>query len=251
MNLARVTVIGCGGIGGHLAPPLCHFLHAERRSTHVTLVDGDDYEPRNAARMRFTRLENKAVATARALSSAFGDLLTIEPRALYLTPETVGGVVRTGDVIFLAVDNHHTRRLVDAHCATLDDMVLISGGNDGVEDGAAGTFGNIQLVRRAGGLALTNGLATFHPEIADPADRAPGETSCGALVEAGAPQLLFTNLAVASAMLNAFWAALHGAATYEEVYLDIAKNSAVPVQRALHRSCTNPASPLSRNATDT
>ena len=52
-------------------------------------------------------------------------------------------------------------------------------------------------------------------------------------MEAGAPQLLFTNLAVASAMLNAFWSVLHGAPAYEEVYLDIAKNRVVPVERAL------------------
>ena len=67
---------------------------------------------------------------------------------------------------WLFVDNHRTRRLVDAHCATLADVVLISGGNDGIEDGASGTFGNVQVVRRAGGHALTNGLATFHSEIA-------------------------------------------------------------------------------------
>lgn len=230
---SRVTLIGCGGIGGQLAVPLCHYLHAERRPTHVTLVDGDVYETRNASRMRFRRLENKAVALAREVAAEFGDLLTVEPREEYVTPATVTTVVESGDVVFLAVDNHRTRQVLDAHCATLPDVTLISGGNDGVEDGATGTFGNVQIVRRAGGRALTNTLGRFHPEIARPADRAPGDASCEELVEAGVPQLLFTNLAVASAMLNAFWAVLHGAPAYEEVYLDIGKNHVVPVERAL------------------
>jgi predicted dinucleotide-binding enzyme len=230
---SRVTVVGCGGIGGHLAPPLCHFLHAERHAAHVTLVDGDAYEARNASRMRFRRFENKAVAMARELASAFGDVLTIAPRPEYVTPANVASLASPGDLIFLAVDNHRTRQLVDAHCATLDDVILISGGNDGIEGGEAGTFGNVQVVRRAGGRALSNTLSAFHPEIADPADRAPGEASCGELVVAGAPQLLFTNLAVASAMLNAFWAVVRGAPAYEEVYLDIAKNRVEPVERAL------------------
>jgi molybdopterin/thiamine biosynthesis adenylyltransferase len=231
--VSRVTLIGCGGIGGHLAVPLCHFLHAERHAAHVTLVDGDVYEASNGSRMRFRRLEGKAVALARDLAAEFGDLLTVEPREEYVTPANVTTVVESGDVVFLAVDNHRTRQVLDAHCATLFDVTLISGGNDGVEDGAAGTFGNVQIVRRAGGRALTNTLGCFHPEIARPADRSPGEPSCDALVETGAPQLLFTNLAVASAMLNTFWAVLHGAPAYEEVYLDIGKNRVVPVERAL------------------
>jgi hypothetical protein len=158
----RIELIGCGGIGGHLAPSLCRYLHAERRAAHVVLVDGDRYEPRNAARMRFTALENKAVAMARELAAAF-----------------------------------------------------------------------VQIVRRAGGRPLTNTLDRFHPEIREPADRLPTERGCGELAQTTAPQLLFTNLAVASAMLNAFYGLERGGVPYEEVYLDIVKNRVQPVTRAL------------------
>jgi molybdopterin/thiamine biosynthesis adenylyltransferase len=233
ITVDRIKVVGCGGIGGHLAPNLCHFLYAERRAAHVTLVDGDTYEPGNAARMRFRNLENKAVAMARELASAFGAVLTLEPVPAYLTPANIATLVESGDVVFLAVDNHQTRHLIDAHCATLPDVTLISGGNDGVEDGATGTFGNVQVVRRAAGRPLTNTLACFHPEIETPADRIPGELSCTELAAAGVAQLLFTNLAVASAMLNAFYGLLRDAVPYEEVYLDIAKNRMQPVERAL------------------
>jgi molybdopterin/thiamine biosynthesis adenylyltransferase len=231
MTAARVTVIGCGGVGGHLAPNLCHYLHAERRPAHVTLVDGDAFEPRNRSRMRFTGCENKALATARELAAAFGDVLTIEPVPSYVTTENVGALVVERSVVFLAVDNHATRRLVDEHCARLDDVVLISGGNDGVEDGHTGTYGSVQVVRRAGGRALTSSLRRFHPEIETPQDRHPGELDCLALAQGGAPQLLFTNLAVASAMLSAFYGVERDVAAYEEVYLDILKNRVQPVAR--------------------
>ena len=62
--------------------------------------------------------------------------------------------------------------------------------------------------------------------------RSPAAPGCGHLATAGAPQLLFTNLAVASAMLNAFHAILEDRGDYEEVYLDIARNRVLPVERA-------------------
>jgi predicted dinucleotide-binding enzyme len=227
----RIKLIGCGGIGGHLAPNLCQFLHAERRNAHVVLVDGDAYEERNRNRMRFARCENKALAMARSLSTQFGDVLTVEPVPEYITPANVEEIVEGGDVVFLAVDNHRTRKLIDTRCAALGTVTLISGGNDGVENGESGTFGNVQLVRREGGRALTGSLGRFHPEIQEPQDRLPSELGCLELAQAGAPQLLFTNLAVASVMLNAFYGLLTGGVAYEEAYVDIAKNTVLPVER--------------------
>lgn len=228
----RVSLVGCGGIGGHLAPNLCRFLHAERRRAHVVLVDGDAFEERNRSRMRFAAYENKAVGLARELASAFGDVLTVEPVPEYVTAANVGTLIAEGQWVFLAVDNFATRHLVDEHCQGLRDVTLLSGGNDGVEDGHAGTYGNVQIVRRQGGRALTSPLGRFHPEIAEPRDRPPAEASCAELALGAAPQLLFTNLAVASTMLNAFYMLLRGGGGYEEVYLDIATNRMVPVERA-------------------
>lgn len=233
MSGVHVKLIGCGGIGGHLAPTLCQFLHAERTAAHVAVVDGDAFEESNRSRMRFRAYENKAVAVARELAGAFGDVLTIEPVPEYVTAGNVRAIVAERDVIFLAVDNHATRKLVGAACAALRDVVLISGGNDGVEDGREGTYGNVQLVRRVGGRDVTHSLEHFHPEIREPADRPPGAMGCAELALAGVPQLLFTNLAVASAMLNVFYGVLRGAVGYEEVYLDILKNRVVAVERRL------------------
>ena len=230
----RIVVIGCGGIGGHLLPILCRFLHAERRRTHVLCVDGDAYERRNEARMAlaWTR-ENKAIALARELARTFGRVLTIEPVPEYVTPESIGGIVQDGDVVFLAVDNHRTRKLVADHVAGLGTVTLFSGGNDGVEHGQDGCFGGVQIFRRLDGRSLTNRLDTLHPEIAEPQDRLPTAAGCEDLAETSAPQLLFTNVFVSAVMLTAFWTWLHADLAYEEVYLDIGRNRVQPVVRAV------------------
>lgn len=229
--MTRIVAIGCGGIGGHLTRNVCHLLHARRTPAHVLLVDGDAFEERNRERMRFKRAENKAVAMARELATAFGDVLTIEPVPEYVSPANVAAIVRSGDVVLSAVDNHATRRLLDEHAAGLADVTIVSGGNDGVEDGMDGTYGNVQIVRRANGAALTHGLAALHPEIAAATDHLPSETGCLELARS-APQLLVTNVAVASAMLSAFWNLVcRDRLDYEEVYVDVARNKVNAVRR--------------------
>jgi molybdopterin/thiamine biosynthesis adenylyltransferase len=230
--MLRVKVVGCGGIGGHLAPNLCQYLHAERRRAHVALIDGDRYEAKNRARMRFARVgDNKAEALAATLAAEWGEVVTVEAVPAYLDAERVR-IIEPGDLVLMAVDNHASRKLVDDHCATLDDVTLVSGGNDGVTEDQDGTYGNVQVARRAGGRWVTSSLQRLHPEIRAPKDRLPTDLGCEALATQGAPQLLVTNVAVASAMLNAVLALLRGAPDYEEVYVDVARNRVVPVARA-------------------
>jgi hypothetical protein len=232
--MLRVKLVGCGGIGGQLAPNLCQFLYAERRRAHVVLIDGDRYEAANRARMRFHRVgEHKAEALAAMLAAEWGDVVTVEALPVYLDAERVR-VIEPGDLVLMAVDNHASRKLVDDHCAALDEVTVVSGGNDGVTERQDGTYGNVQVVRRAGGRSLTGSLQRLHPEIREPKDRLPTEVGCEALVAQGsAPQLLVTNVAVASAMLSAVLGLLRGTAAYEEVYLDVARNRVVPVTRAV------------------
>ena len=152
----------------------------------------------------------------------------------YLTPQRARHLIGEGDVVFCTPDNHATRRLVERRCSRLTRVALFSGGNDGVEGEHTGTYGNVQVYLREGGADVTNPLSAFHPEIAKPADRLPNERGCGDLAQS-APQLLFTNLAVASALLGAFYAWQHGSLTYEEAYLDILSGRAVPIRRELKK----------------
>jgi len=117
----------------------------------------------------------------------------------------------------------------------LRSVTLFSGGNDGVENGKTGTYGNVQVYRRKAGRNLSNPLSRFHPEIAHPADRLPTAQGCLAAL-ASAPQLLFTNATVAAAMLGAFYAWRAGRLDFEEVYFDILTGRMVPARRAVVRS---------------
>jgi len=237
MSVMEIKVIGVGGIGCALLPHLCRYLShgssstgpgdgngaAAGRRARVTLVDGDAFEARNAARQAFPAAGNKAQVKAAELAREFA-ALSLRAVPEFIHAGNAAALVRPGDVVFLAVDNHSTRKAVSDHCRTLRDAVLISGGNEL-------TDGNVQVYVRRAGEDVTLPLTRFHPEIADPSDRSPAEMSCDELAREGAPQLLFTNLAVASAMLNAFYAWEQGALAYGEVYLDIVQARANPVPR--------------------
>jgi molybdopterin/thiamine biosynthesis adenylyltransferase len=223
--MLEIKAIGIGGIGCALLPFLCRYLHYAGARARLTLIDGDSFERANAPRQAFPRLGNKAEVKARELAQEF-EALSFRAVPEYVTAANVNRLLAAGDVVFLMVDNHASRRLVDEHAAGLADLTLISGGND-LEDG------NIQVYLRREGRDLTPRLSRYHPEIAQPQDRHPAELSCEELMAAGAPQLLFTNLMVAALMLNAFYALSLDLPGYCEVYLDIRQNLSRPVSRPL------------------
>ena len=215
----RIVLVGLGGIGSQLVPSLVRYLafRPEPRPTLV-LVDGDAYEPSNRTRQVFPE---GAIGSnkAEALAEAYRGGLTVQAVADYLTEANVATVIRDGDVVLLAVDNHWTRFVVDKHLATLGEVTLISGGNDE-------TDGNVQLVRRRNGEFVDGGLAEIHGEIgrATEAEFA-ARNGCEGQAEER-PQLVVTNLMVASAMLNCLWAVLErGSVSYSEVYLDVIANA--------------------------
>jgi molybdopterin/thiamine biosynthesis adenylyltransferase len=211
---SRIVLIGCGGIGSQLAGPLVRYLASRPEPPLLVLVDGDAFEVRNLHRQACAVGDlgtNKAEALARVARSAG---MAVQAVPEYVTEANVGQIVREGDVLLLAVDNHPARALVDRHLASLSDATLISGGNDE-------TDGNVQLVRRRDGWSVDGHLAEIHPEIGETdGDGEPGGDGCAALV-AEQPQLLATNLMVASAMLSCLWQLLErGSVPYSEVYLD-------------------------------
>ena len=116
---------------------------------------------------------------------------------------------------------------LECHQHAQDGRLAGSGRSD---DADHLTFGNVQVYLREGGRDVTNPLSAFHPEIERPTDRVPGAAGCGDAT-ASAPQLLFTNAAVAAALLGAFYAWRQGALGYEEAYLDVVSGRHVPVKR--------------------
>ncbi len=218
----EIKVIGLGGIGSALVRPLARYLNFNNARARLTLVDGDSYEPKNQARQVFEDFGNKAAITAHELAR---DFTAVSVRAIkeYVTMSNVKRIVEEGDVVFLAVDNHATRKLVNDHCFRLSDVALISGGNEF-------TDGTIQIYLRQGGQNLTPPLTHLHPEIEFPEDRNPADGSCLQLEESS-PQLIITNLAVATGMLEAFYALEQGQLNWSESYFDILTGAKRPVLR--------------------
>ena len=217
----RIVLIGCGGIGSQLLDPLCRYLaHRPEPRPLLVLVDGDAFEVGNLNRQACTRRDlgtNKAEALARVARDAGVACQAIGERA---DETNVGVIVREGDIVLLAVDNHRTRALVDRHVACLDNATLISGGNDE-------TDGNVQLVRRRDGWSVDGHLIEIHPEIGEAAEREEQREPGCQVLAAERPQLLVTNLMVASAMLNALWQVVEqGSVPYSEVFLDVIQNAA-------------------------
>ena len=222
MKPGSFKVIGLGGIGAVVAQGLTMFLASEGERATLSLIDGDAYEPRNRDRVRFDDDDNKALSKARELSELSGGVVTILPVPRFVTPRNARHFVEDGDVVFLCVDNHATRRTISRRCRKLGEVLLISGGNDGIENGRSGTFGNVMVYRRTAGTDRTHPLTRFHPEIAQPRDKRPDELSCAELAKSGAPQLLFTNWLVATTMLATYYSSTTGSLDFEELYLDVA-----------------------------
>jgi molybdopterin/thiamine biosynthesis adenylyltransferase len=223
-----IKLIGLGGVGGTVVRYLAVFLASLKQRLRFVLIDGDVFEPSNANRMLFTSHGNKANVIREELLPHFAHAsLSLIAVPEYVTSSNTARIIHNGDIVVLAVDNHATRKLVSDFCSTcLDDVCLISGGNDGVvlagsNRASRGTYGNCQIYLRQNGQDLSPSLSRYHFEIQQPEDQSPAEESCTEMVQS-VPQILFTNVAAASAILNAFWLYCCNALHYSELSFDIA-----------------------------
>lgn len=215
MSHTTISIIGLGGVGSILAGRLCRFLNYSKEIVDpvLLLVDGDAYEQKNYERQEFTRLGSKATIQTDDLTMQYPDI-SFESFTEYINPDNISNVIKNNDIVFLCVDNHKTRKVVSDYCKTLQNVTLISGGNEL-------TDGNVQLYVRKGGKDLTPDLCVYHPEINNPDDKLPDEMSCEELSHSE-PQLYFTNLGVATIMCWVFYnAIIKGQTNRSEVYFDI------------------------------
>jgi molybdopterin/thiamine biosynthesis adenylyltransferase len=240
LTRGRVVLIGQGGVGLHLARSWLQFVAGIMSATNdgdeidFVLCDGDSFELANIYRMDIPDFGNKAAELGQELLARLGDQ-PIHVRWItdYVSQQNIESIIGEGDFVMLACDNHATRQLINQRCAqgNLQNVVLISGGNDGVEEGLRGTYGNVQVYVREDGQHRTAPLDRFHPEIASPVDSMPDPEDCLQAAVSGTPQISLVNLAVASAMCNAGMRLLMpvpGERMYDEVALDALDAVAVP-----------------------
>lgn len=233
----RVVFIGLGGVGMYVSKTAATFLAGLQRAmpdkeTNLLLCDGDEFSFGNTYRMDVPGFGNKAEILGTEMLQKFTTPgFSVRWRPEYVWGTNIREIIQEGDLVLLAVDNHSTRLLVSDHCQDLKNVVLISGGNDGVEEGQNGTYGNVQVYIRENGQDITAPLTKFHPEIQNPADKSPTEMDCLEMEQAGVPQISMVNMAVASAMLGALMRLMQpveGERMYDEVCFDILEGVAQP-----------------------
>ncbi len=238
-----VRLIGLGGVGGIVARYVSIFLASLPCETRLVLIDGDTFEPQNANRMLFSNYGNKATVVRTDLLNHFRDTrLTLIAIDRVVTRETIPSLLPGGkhEIVLVCVDNHEARRLVSDYCggrggfAGVDDICVISGGNDGVGKDSGGvlrrgSYGNVQVYIRRDGSDTSPSLTAFHDEIAQAVSQPDDTPHCTEVLDS-VPQLLFTNLMTASAICNAFWLYLCRAIHYSEVGFDIVDGRMRPLR---------------------
>lgn len=225
----NIKIIGLGGIGSWLIEFIARyarFTMLQNKKIKITCVDGDSYDSLNRPRQNFQNLGNKARIKKLELEEEYAKYVPpgfklenfeFDYVDEYVNPDNIGQIIEDGDVIFLCVDNHKSRSLVSKHCKTLNNIILISGGNK-IE------VGNVQIYQKKDGVEILADLCAYHPEIDKPIDKAPYELSCEEL-QMSEPQLIFTNAMVAVLMGCAYYNLLTGKINIEnqigEAYFDI------------------------------
>lgn len=224
----QIKIIGLGGIGSSLASFISRYLSFAdlEGEISISLIDGDSYEEGNSNRQLFTQLGSKAENTAERLNQEFPNI-THMGISEYIIPDNIEFYIEENDIILLAVDNHKTRKIISEYCTRLNNIILISGGND-LEDG------NVLVQIKRDGIEITPPITYLHPEIENAEDKLPTELSCEEQM-ASEPQIFFANLEAAIGMCNALRTVITiediDKFPYSEVYFDINSNSKRSVMR--------------------
>lgn len=191
------TIVGAGGTGTFLLPPLIRYLYTHHNGDFdLAVIDGDQVEEKNLMRQIFdpdTVLMNKVDAVLKQYNT---DGNRIKGYPEYLSAENVSNYIQDNDVVFICVDNFKARAIIEEHVKTLDNCVVINGGN---ED----STGSCQTWIRKDGVNITPHLSFLHPELlTDDVDRSA--LSCQQVAALpGGEQLIIANMASALWMLTA------------------------------------------------
>lgn len=192
-------MVGAGGTGTHLMPAMLAYLRAWHRNQgteyQVVVADGDFFEEKNLARQLFDVGEvqaNKAEAMLRMFPGH--PMIAV---ARYIGAADIEQMVQDGDCVLICADNHSVRRLIADHVKTLDNAVVVNGGNE-LNDGS------VQLWVRENGTNLTPPITFGHPEIKfiDEQDRSAMDCMAAAQLPGG-EQTILANMTSANFMLLA------------------------------------------------
>jgi len=128
LQKARVCVIGCGGIGGYTAEHLCRLGVG-----HLTLVDGDCFDPTNLNRQLFCTEEaigKPKVFAAKERLARINSRTQAEAVFTFFTEENADSLLRGHDLVIDGLDRPQTRLILQAACRQLK-LPLVHGAVEG------------------------------------------------------------------------------------------------------------------------
>jgi molybdopterin/thiamine biosynthesis adenylyltransferase len=224
-EIYNIKIIGLGGIGTYLCDPLFRFLNSVGNNISVTLIDGDKYELKNIDRQVFSQFNSyKAEQKYKEYNQIFHNI-AFEYHNVFVNPDNISELINDNDVVFLCVDNHKTRKIINDYVNTLNNIILISGGNDYFD-------GNTQIFIKENGKKKLPSLTDYHSEIINYNDKSPEEMSCEEL-QNSEPQLIFSNLFAATLMNCVFYNIFTYKTTnnVSDIYFDIIQLSSLPKVR--------------------
>lgn len=233
--MERFVIIGLGGIGSQLLEPLVRFLaYSYDGDCALTLVDADRFDRRNIVRQSCiaSDIGKPKVDVALARVKDIAPTLRVAAVPHWISESNIASIIREGSQVFCCVDNHRTRKLVNDYCATLTDVVLVSGGNEYSD-------GNAQLFVKEAGVRVTAALDEWHPEIAEPTDVHPADAEveregCD-MQTSSAPQLVFANNMASAMMMGLFFHNLEARTSdvkrIGEIYFDLKLGAVAAYER--------------------
>lgn len=235
----RVVVIGAGGIGSWLCAGVVRMLEWKFPGSALIIVDGDNYEQRNLERQDFNSMGNKASVKALDLSKQFSQTMII-PVPKWVVSDShpdidedsskikASNLITENDIVIPVVDNYAARKIIFDAASKLNNVDVITGGND------ENLFGSIYHYQRRNGVDITAHPGETHDEYHNPPDRNPGEMSCQERAEIeGGTQVLATNMAVAAFILGRIQHTIVSDQKPEqsEIYFDLGLGMAQPYNR--------------------
>lgn len=242
----RFLVIGAGGIGSSLARYLTMMLEFKVPGSGLLIVDGDVFESKNRERQVFGAFGNKAEIVAAEIVPTITKTAVI-PLAKWIVEEvpktdeegdagkiTAEELLREGDVVFPVVDNFKARKLIFDAASNLDNIDVISAGNDDQ------LYCSLYHYQRRDGVDITMHPRHRHPEYDNPPDRNPGELSCQERAKIdGGTQLLAANIAAVALILGKVQTAIFDRVDYaegverpDEIFFDLGLGMASPFDRS-------------------
>jgi len=139
----RVLVVGCGGLGGHIIDQLARIGVGAIRA-----VDGDVFESSNLNRQLLSAVPLLGVSKAKAAAEHIARVnpeITVEAVADFVTEANVWELLADCDLVFDALDNIPSRKLLAAACAE-EEIPYVYGAISGWVAQAAVSLPEDQLI---------------------------------------------------------------------------------------------------------